>query len=425
MKAAIFVSILLIVLHFTHLPSHAFHVLPTPIVQRSLSSSSPTICFLANKTTKKNKKSSPKSSGGLKGFGGPPSKSKMDIAVDRSKVALEFYNFLDKGAAGDNLSRCGLGYFSLDNDSDSKLRGVIALKELKKGETIIRIPFELAINLGQEGADPTLPALNFLRQYCQIMREDKLESSGVKAYFQMLPAFGSDDCMGSTDFFSDEALEALQAPLIVDETRKRQFQAKSRFESDVDQSFPLWMDGKEVRVEHLQWAVWLITSRVLTVQGGEGEGKSYRLLIPFLDMCNHDRSSSHVLTGRAVPRGELKVLAGSTVKEGEQINICYGGGMAGNDRFIQDYGFLDTSDNAQAYTMVAQQLVGKRRIVEGIGAGKLMSEPDMQRTLDALRSTSIEQDEKLLADTSDPQMRAAYRYRLGVKKALSKFIIMQ
>jgi hypothetical protein len=66
------------------------------------------------------------------------------------------------------------------------------------------------------------------------------------------------------------------------------------------------------------------------------------LLIPFLDMCNPDCTSPHVLTGRAVPGGELKVVAGSQLKEGNAINICYGGGVAGNDRFIQDYGFLDS-----------------------------------------------------------------------------------
>ncbi len=362
----------------------------------------------------------------MKGFGGfgGPSKS-IDVDVDRSKPARDFYDFLEKGSAGDNLSRCGLGYFPIEDTNGSKLRGIVALKDLKKGDNLIRIPYELAINLGQEGSDPTAPALSFLRIYCQVMRDESSDTSEKRAYFQMLPGFRGDDCMGGTDFFSDKALEALQAPLIVEETRKRREQTKSRFESDVDDSFPLWIDGTPITVEHLQWAVWLITSRVLTVQGPTEEGKSYRLLIPFLDMCNHDRCSVHVLTGRAEPGGELKVMAGTTVKEGEQINICYGGGMVGNDRFIQDYGFLDTSDDSKAYTMVVQQLMGKRRIVEGIGAGKLMSEPDMERTIKELRSTTIDQDKALLAMETDPQIRTAYRFRLGLKEELSKFIVLQ
>ena len=154
----------------------------------------------------------------------------------------------------------------------------------------------------------------------------------------MLPPFRGEDCMGSTGFFSDKALAELQAPLVVEETLKRKERIGKRFQSDIfvnAKNFPKWIDGSPVIVDHLSWASWLITSRVLTVKGDAEEGKSYRLLIPFLDLCNHDRKSPHILSGRAVPGGELKIIAGSSVKAGEAINICYGGGMAGNDRFLQ------------------------------------------------------------------------------------------
>jgi hypothetical protein len=228
--------------------------------------------------------------------------------------------------------------------------------------------------------------------------------------------------MGSTDFFSDQALAELQAPLIMEETLQRREKVKARFQSDIATSlddFPKWVDGSQITEEHLLWAVWLITSRVLTVQGDAADGKSYRLLIPFLDMCNHDRSSAHVLTGRAVPGGELKVVAGGAVKEGDAINICYGGGVAGNDRFIQDYGFLDPDETA--YKLVVQQLRGKRPVVEGIGAGRYMFEPDRLKTLEQLKRTTIEEDTRLLEEETDPSLRAAYSFRLGVKKALLKY----
>jgi len=374
------------------------------------------------KTAKKtNNKRRPSSAGGLNGFGSPVTiKNNAEVDIDRTKTARDFYDFLTKKDAGENLARCALGYFPLDGDM--KLRGVVAMKDIKKGDTLIRIPYEAAINLGQEGADPSIPALNFLREYCQVM--GTTTSSEKRPYFEILPKFRGDDCLGSTDFFSDEALDALQSPLIAEETRSRRERTKARFDADVDDSFPCWIDGTSVTVDHLQWAVWLITSRVLTVQGAEGEGESYKLLIPFLDMCNHDLSSPHILTGRAAPGAELKIVAGSAVKEGEQIIICYSGGIAGNDRFIQDYGFLDMSDEAKAYTMVAQQLAGKRRIVEGVGAGKLMSQLDVERSMRELQSTNIEEDRKLLEDATDPQLRAAYRYRLGVKEALSRVIVV-
>jgi SET domain len=396
------------------------------------------VALLMAKTTKKKTKKGGGSSAvvGLKGFGSvsvsSPSSSKnsVEVEMERSNDARTFYDFLEKSGAGDTLSRCGLGYFPLGEDGTTKLRGVVALKDMKKGDPIIRIPYETAINLGPEGADPTGPALALLRVYCETVGGDKGPSdttSKKRAYFAMLPPFRGEDCLGSTDFFSDDALNALQTPLVVAETLKRRQRTLARFESEVavDESFPTWVDGSPVTVEHLQWAVWLITSRVLTVQGGAEEGMSYRLLIPFLDMCNHDRSSIHVLTGRAVAGGDLKVVAGGVVKAGEQINICYGGGMAGNDRFLQDYGFLDTSGGNFAYSMVAQQLLGKRRILEGAGSGRLISEQDREDTLKQLRSTTMEEDTKALEAETDSSLRQAYQYRLGIKKALSKFIVMQ
>jgi hypothetical protein len=215
----------------------------------------------------------------------------------------------------------------------------------------------------------------------------------------------------------------LQTPMVVAETLKRRQRTQARFVPLKDDF--KWIDGTPLTEEHLQWAVWLITSRVLTVQGDAEEGNSYRLLIPCLDMCNHDRQSPHVLTGRAVPGGELKVVAGANVKAGEQINICYGGGMAGNDRFLQDYGFIDTSDKEMAFLMVAQQLLGKRNILEGSSAGRKISEADREATLEQLRKTTMQEDARLLECETDPALRSTYQYRLGVKKALSKFIVIQ
>jgi hypothetical protein len=85
----------------------------------------------------------------------------------------------------------------------------------------------------------------------------------------------------------------------------------------------------------------------------------------------------------------------------------------------EDYGFLDSSD--AAYDMVAQQLLGKRRIAEGVGAGRLMSEPDQQNTMDQLKQTTVEEDRNLLKGETNPSLVAAYNYRIGVKNSLSKY----
>ena len=71
--------------------------------------------------------------------------------------------------------------------------------------------------------------------------------------------------------------------------------------------------------------------------------------------------------------------------------------------------------------MVAQQLLGKRRIVEGIGSGYSMSESDRLRTIEQLNLTTLEDDMNLLEEEIDSSIIAAYNYRIGVKNALSKF----
>jgi len=395
---------------------------------------------MAKSKTKKKKKTS--ASGGLKGFGSSSSsasaKSGAGGTIDRSQSALKFYDYLQRNGGESNLKRVGLGYFPLQtgpNEEDAiQLRGVIALRDISKGESIIEIPYEMALDLGRESADPTLPATTFLQKYCAWI-SDSDGPPGDKErgdYFAMLPPFLSEDCLGSTDFFSDEALDMLQSPMIVEETLSRRELVQARYERDVapmaemSENLYRWESSDNIATQtHLQWASWIITSRVLTVQGPPESSTANRLLIPLIDMCNHDRDSPHVLTGRAMSGGMLKVLAGADVKSGDAINIGYGGSIEGNDRFIQDYGFLDAGgskeqrgvgETVEAYRIVAKKLLGKGR-----SHAKMLTAAEQERALEALMATSLEDDEELLAsgkvgEKNDERM--ALEYRIGMKKAL-------
>jgi len=393
--------------------------------------------FMAKSKTKKKKPAA--SSGGLKGFGGSSKSSTKATAaagsIDRSKAALKFYNYLERNGAEANLKRVGLGYFPLQIGPSEKdviqLRGVIALRDIPKGEPIIEIPYEMAIDLGRESSDPTLPATSFLQKYC-VWKSDSDGPPPDKErgdYFAMLPEYMSSDCLGSTDFFSDEALEMLQSPLIKEETLSRKDLVHLRYERDVETMAEMssnlyrW-SGEEVATEsHLQWASWIITSRVLTVQGPPESGIANRLLIPLIDMCNHDRDSPHILTGRAMTGATLKVVAGVDVKAGDAINISYGGSVEGNDRFIQDYGFLDgggskergKSEVAEAYKIVARKLTGRNRALTKLTVD------DQERALEALKATTLEEDEEMLnsGKITNNDERAAIEFRIGMKKALA------
>ncbi len=398
--------------------------------------STSTALFMAKAKTKKKKSAA--SSCGLKGFGSSKSSTKATAAegsIDRSKAALKFYNYLERNGAEANLKKVGLGYFPLQigptEEDVIQLRGVIALRDIPKGEPIIEIPYEMAIDLGRENSDPTLPATSLLQKYCVW----KSDSDGPPAdkergdYFAMLPEYMSDDCLGSTDFFSDEALEMLQSPLIKEETLSRKELVHLRYERDVEPMAQMssnlyrWSQEEVATESHLQWASWIITSRVLTVQGPPESGTANRLLIPLIDMCNHDRDSPHILTGRAMSGAMLKVVAGVDVKAGDAINISYGGSVEGNDRFIQDYGFLDgggskergISEVAEAYKIVARKLTGRIR------AMTKLTVDDQERALEALKATTLEEDQELLnsGKITNNDERTAIEYRMGMKKALA------
>ena len=114
-----------------------------------------------------------------------------------------------------------LGFFPFTpEDKENKLRGVVALKKIAKGDVIIEIPYEAALNLGRESNDSTLPGTMLLQEYCQWISGSggagagaTLKKRDLGPYLQVLPPFGSDE-LGSTDFFSDEALDMLQFPQI-------------------------------------------------------------------------------------------------------------------------------------------------------------------------------------------------------------------
>lgn len=420
-------------------PSTNAFVSPSSVSSCSLQPlpSTSTQLMMAKQKTKKKKAAA--SSGGLKGFGGSSKSSTKAAAaagtIDRSKAALTFYSYLERNGAEANLKRVGLGYFPLQigpTDKDIiQLRGVIALRDIPKGEPIIEVPYEMAIDLGRESSDPTLPATSFLQKYCVW----KSGSDGPPAdkergdYFAMLPEYMSDDCLGSTDFFSDEALDMLQSPLIKEETLSRRELVQLRYERDVETMAQMssnlyrWSEEEVATESHLQWASWIITSRVLTVQGPPESGTANRLLIPLIDMCNHDRDSPHILTGRAMAGATLKVVAGVDVKAGDAINISYGGGVEANDRFIQDYGFLDAggskergkSEVVEAYKIVAKKLTGRNR------AMTKMTVDDQARALEALKATTLEQDQELLQSggITKNDERSALEFRIGMKKALA------
>ncbi|KAL3770682.1 hypothetical protein ACHAW5_003126 [Stephanodiscus triporus] len=244
----------------------------------------------------------------------------------------------------------------------------------------------MSIDLGRENADPTLPATSFLQRYCAW----KYYAGGRGGTAVVLPSGGGDDVADGRGDYLD-----MLPPYPSDD----------------------W--GSDA------------TAGAAAAAAAAAPTTAKRLLIPLIDMCNHDRDSPHVLSGRAVPGGMLRVVAGANVKAGDAVNIAYGAGVEGNDRFVQDYGFLDSGGSSErgvgsfggivvpeGYRILARRILGRRGLTSG--SSRRMSAMESERALEALGRTTLEDDEALLASgtVTARDERMALEYRMGVKRAL-------
>lgn len=289
------------------------------------------------------------------------------------------------------------------------IRGLVALRDIAEGEPIVQLPLVGAIELANASnyKDPSTAALAFLRLH-RAARDSISEADAP--YFDLVPVRGSAEMVSMPDFFTDDELEMLQFPPVVEKTRRRQQLCKDcAAEHDLD-------------AEELQWALCATVQRTFTVLSPV-DGL-LRLLLPGIDFFNHDSNSEHNFRVLWTLHGEFgglfKVVAGSAIKRGEEIRICYGGkpgrpdGCGGdcagdiawtNDQYLQRYGFVDTSLGT---TMVD---------------GKWLVSEEAVAIREALAQTTAEADEALLSKAGDGALCSAARtavvFRLHLKRALA------
>uniref|UniRef100_A0A7S4RQZ3 SET domain-containing protein n=1 Tax=Alexandrium monilatum TaxID=311494 RepID=A0A7S4RQZ3_9DINO len=296
-------------------------------------------------------------------------------------------------ARGGNCSAVAMG-------RPNGLRGVIALRDIEEGESIIEVPLEAVVRLcdPSEEKDPSVSALEMLRLY--------RAGGELQPYLDLVPSPGSQDFAGVPDFMSDEELEMLQCPPAAEKTRRRKELCATRAAEH------------GVPPEDLQWALCTVTMRSFTVLSPMEN--VLRVLLPGIDLLNHDADTSHkfkvLWTLNPEYDGLFKVVAGGSIKKGEEIRICYGGnpyrteGCGGdcvgdmawtNEQYLQRYGFIDTS--------VGTTIVDGRWLVSEAAAP----------VCEALERTGAEEDDALLAgDALSPGARAAVGFRRHLKRAL-------
>ncbi|CAM9481558.1 unnamed protein product [Phaeothamnion confervicola] len=322
----------------------------------------------------------------VKGFGSKPASAAGTLLRDAETMALA--KWLETNGA--DMRRVAVADFN-------GLRGVMALQDIPKGDAIIRVPSGAAVYLGDEGPGPEMLAMQLLK-----LRSDP--DSRWSPYFASLPAPGGPD-LTTTDFFTEDELDMLQFPPVADETRRRLARCRSLYDDVVLPQVEIGsaFHNAKLSLEDLKWALFVVVSRVLSVLRMDDVTYS-KLLIPGIDLFNHRAGAPHILRGRLAPGSTLEIVAGEYVKAGEEITIEYMGGGARSDRMVQDYGFLDPAVDDVGWL---------RQMPAGAAASAAAQ--------DALRQTSLEEDEALLAAGGlPPRAKLAVEFRMLLKRAVAK-----
>eukprot|EP00929_Paragymnodinium_shiwhaense_P120327 TRINITY_DN92268_c0_g1_i1.p1 TRINITY_DN92268_c0_g1~~TRINITY_DN92268_c0_g1_i1.p1 ORF type:complete len:532 (-),score=139.57 TRINITY_DN92268_c0_g1_i1:330-1844(-) len=286
------------------------------------------------------------------------------------------------------------------------IRGLVATRDIKEGETIVEVPLGAVVKLSvglESSTDPSIAALGLLK-----VRESGKDDTerDIQPYLDIMPTEDSPEMAVMPDFYAEEDLQKFQHPsLMLKTSRRQQLCAQRAAENNVD-------------VRSVQWAWCTVAQRSFTVESPY-EGVM-RVLLPAIDLFNHCAESRHKFRAKwqlaGVSDGAFKVVAGSDVKKGEEVTVCYGGdpyrpeGCGGdchgdvawtNDQYVQRYGMVDKS-------MGTMMVDGKWLVSEAAAPVR-----------EALQASTASEDETALASGDlTPIERLAVDFRLSLKTAL-------
>lgn len=220
-------------------------------------------------------------------------------------------------------------------------RGVHVSRRFVRGDTILRLPLNKAINIGPMSVSSSMAAV-------KLLREMHKKSSRRLPFVQSLPPMG--DCT-NVDMWPAKAWALLPEPL-AEAAIKRRAQAWKVFTQSVRGRARAY-GGHAVTWPEFLHAVCLVSSRALAVARGHGKGDVVKFLVPFLDLVNHDARRGAPNTIRLVaddtsvttpsPQGptHIELVAGATLSVGDEVFISYGSDLT-PDETISQFGFVDT-----------------------------------------------------------------------------------
>ena len=295
-------------------------------------------------------KASGRSSGG--GFGSSQ-KTTYIHTPDTGEESERLVKFLSAQKAK------GLENIDIGFDEETGRRGLFCTSKIKNGQKFCRIPSDCALALadpdknGEDAPTPAHRGANLLEMYMKNEQAKQLWSP----YLDTLPAEDSSMFDQTPDFYSDEQLELLEFPRLINRANDR----KKEIEDVAAE--------KGLTVEELRFATWLTMSRQFkfniqtpesedddimpdTDENGNiiskgGEKKAIYVMVPFIDIANHSSDQPNCKLTLIDPEKDdawFALEATRPIVAGKELVIAYGNGLESSVELFQNYGFVPSSN---------------------------------------------------------------------------------
>ena len=278
-------------------------------------------------------------------------------------------------------------------------RGLVATRDLKAGDVVLRIPTSCALvepDLGDDDGEENNHWAGRLAM--QVMKRQQQQSQQSCAYTNALP---EPPCTPSRGDWPETYIKALD---------------DVEFENEIDTTmvwrYNQWEQhcGDYVNRTPYLDALDLVCSR--TIRCGND-----LLLVPLLDMANH---ASQAEGGGYYKRdgADICLMVGERgVKLGEEVTLDYG--QRQNKDWIIHYGFLPSRNTIESVTLPKSGLKVTLQDARDATPSLRQECNDYLQTF----TTSLEEDISMLRDSSkvldDYRMRMALEYRIARKTILS------
>jgi hypothetical protein len=282
----------------------------------------------------------------------------------------------------------GLSRLKVDIDRESSCRGLFCGEApIIAGEYILAIPILSSLtifdslndgNQALSDNEDVQEAVNFLTTYAN--------DPHWEPYLSCLPKINDPNFDATPDFWDPEIVRELEIPSLISDCLERQH------EIDVV--------AEKTRIDpaDLKWATWIVRSRRFTTfqiisQDGGMTSRLRRMLVPFVDMVNHDVDPNAevetIIIRDADDESMHALVATRDIEPGEQVTIGYNDGRATCLDLFDRYGFWLTENPAD--DLIDWDLV------------------------DPQWSTTLEEDERLFAGPLDGALRTAVSMRIHLK----------